>query len=248
MSKTIEQWKEILSNLANRLADYSADYKYVENDILNCYDEDETNENLLCPLAIRLFIPGSEYYLGEEYGETLYLNKTGDALVSEYDFEFTEVDDPGWIFIGYADKLRQQISKMKDKIENLEYQAKENKNWTGLIDTLGNRIYFGNIVHWTDGGDELSLEERIKTRWDRIAVVEKDGIEVVFKVFDSPDEWTRNYKQEFRYGNFIYTDTQKYLTVVAGNREEYEQRIRNAETCMTIVLKMREEKGEKDVG
>ena len=77
MSKTIEQWKEILSNLANRLADYSADYKYVENDILNCYDEDETNENLLCPLAIRLFIPGSEYYLGEEYGETLYLNKTG---------------------------------------------------------------------------------------------------------------------------------------------------------------------------
>ena len=90
MSKTIEQLKEILSNLANRLADYSADYKYVENDILNCYDEDETNENLLCPLAIRLFIPGSEYYLGEEYGETLYLNKTGDALVSEYDFEFMQ--------------------------------------------------------------------------------------------------------------------------------------------------------------
>lgn len=173
MSKTIKQWKEILSNLANGLVDYGADYKYVKNDILEYYDDDETNENLLCPLAIKLFIPGSEYHLGEEYGETLYLNKTGNALVSEYDFEFTEVDEPGWIFIGYADKLRQQVSKMKDKIESLEHQAEENKNWTGLIDTLGNRIYFGNIVHWTDGGDELSLEERIKTRWDRIAVVEK---------------------------------------------------------------------------
>lgn len=241
MSKTIEQWKEKLSNLANSLVDYGADYKYVKNDISEYYDDDETNENLLCPLAIKLFIPGSEYYLGEEYGETLYLNKTGDALVYEYDWEFFEVENPEWIFIGYADKLRQQVSKMKDKIESLEYQAEKNKNWTGLIDTLGNRIYFGNIVHWTDGGDELSLEERIKTRWDRIAVVEKDGIEVVFKVFDSPDEWTKNYKQEFRYGNFIYADTQKYLTVVAGNREEYEQRIRNAGTCMAIVLKMREE-------
>ena len=241
MSKTIEQWKEKLSNLANSLVDYGADYKYIKNDILEYYDDDETNENLLCPLAINLFIPGSEYYLGEEYGETLYLNKTGDALVYEYDWEFFEVENTEWIFLGYADKLRQQVSKMKDKIESLEYQAEENKNWTGLIDTLGNRIYFGNIVHWTDGGDELSLEERIKTRWDRIAVVEKDGIEVVFKVFDSPDEWTKNYKQEFRYGNFIYADTQKYLTVVAGNREEYEQRIRNAGTCMAIVLKMREE-------
>lgn len=248
MSKTIEQWKEILSNLANGLVDYGADYKYVKNDILEYYDDDETNENLLCPLAIRLFIPRSEYYLGEEYGETLYLNKTGDALVYEYDWCFSEVNNPEWIFLGYADKLRQQVSKMKDKIKSLEYQAEENKNWTGLIDTLGNRIYFGNVVHWTDGGDELSLEERIKSRWDRIAVVEKDGIEVVFKVFDSPDEWTRNYKQEFRYGNFIYTDTQKYLTVVAGNREEYEQRIRNARSCMAIVLKMREEKGKKDVG
>ena len=245
MSKTIEQWKEILSNLANGLVDYGADYKYVENDILKYYDDDETNENLLCPLAIKLFIPESKYYLGEEYGETLYLNKTGDALVHEYDWEFFEVGNPEWIFLGYADKLRQQISKMKDKIKSFEYQAEENKNWTGLIDTLGHRIYFGNIVHWTDGGDELSLEERIKTRWDRIAVVEKDGIEVVFKVFDSPDEWTRNYKQEFRYGNFIYADTQKYLTVVAGNREEYEQRIRDAGNCMAIVLKMREE---KDVG
>lgn len=121
MSKTIEQWKEILSNIANSLIDYGVDYKYVDNDILDCYDEDETNENLLCPIAIRLFIPGSEYYLGEEYGETLYLNKTGDTLACEYDWDFIEVDNPEWIFLGYADKLRNQVSKMKDRIETLEY-------------------------------------------------------------------------------------------------------------------------------
>lgn len=239
MSKTVEEWKEIISNLANSLVDYGADYKYVENDILDYYNEDETNENVLCPIAIRLFIPGSEYYLGEEYGETLYLNKTADALVHEYDWDFHEVENPEWIFVGYADRLTRQISKMKDKIKSLEYQTEENKNWTGLIDTLGNRIYFGNIVHWTDGGDELPLEERVKTRWDRIAVVDKEGIEVVFKVFDSPDKRVRNYKPEFRYGNFIYTDTQKYLTVVAGDIEDYKKRFSSAGQCMEYVLKMR---------
>lgn len=240
MSKTIEQWKEVLSSLANQLVDYTVDYKYVENDMLEYYDEEEKNENLLCPLAIRLFMPNSEIYIGEEYGQTLYLNKTGDALAYEYDFEFFDVDNAEWIFLGYADRLIHQISKMKNKIETLEYQAKEKEKWTGLIDILGNKIYFGNIVHWTDGGDELSLEERIKTRWDRIAVVEKEGIEVVFKVFDSPSSWVKNNRPYFRYGNFIYTDTENYLTVVAGDLEDYNSRFQNAGQCMKYVLEMKE--------
>ena len=247
MSKTKEEWKAILSNLANAITDYGADYKYIENDLVDGYDEnDENNENLLCPLAIRLFIPGSDFYLGKEYGETLYLNITGDALVYEYDWTFTEVDSPEWIFLGYADKLRHQVSKMQDKIKLLETRAEENKNWTGLIDTLGNKIYFGNIVHWTDGGDELSLEERIKTRWDRIAVVEKllvRGIErpeIVFRVIDSPSERTKQYGDTFNYGSFIYKDTENYLTVVAGDKNEYKERFSNAGQCMEYVLKMRE--------
>lgn len=36
-------------------------------------------------------------------------------------------------------------------------------SFTGLYDTCGEKIYYGDIVHWTDGGDDLSLEERIKT-------------------------------------------------------------------------------------
>ena len=51
--------------------------------------------------------------------------------------------------------------------------CEENSRFTGLYDTCDEKIYYGDIVHWTDGGDDLSLEERIRTRWDRIAVVER---------------------------------------------------------------------------
>ena len=117
--------------------------------------------------------------------------------------------------------------------------------FTGLYDTCGQKINFGNIVHWTDGGDELSLEERIKTRWDRIAVVEKlkyQGIErpeIVFRVIDSPNEQTKRYSCNFEYGNFIYKDTENFLTVVAENEEIYKIKFKNAGDCMAYVLKKR---------
>ena len=116
---------------------------------------------------------------------------------------------------------------------------KENEKWSGLYDILGKKILYGNVVHWSDGGDELPLEKRIKERWDRIATVEKNGIETAFHTFDSPSKSVRINQPIFRYGCFIYTDTEKYLTVVAENKEEYHKKFKNAGECMAYVSEIR---------
>lgn len=116
---------------------------------------------------------------------------------------------------------------------------------TGLLDTRGLPISYGNIVHWTDGGDELPLDERIRNRWDRIAVVEKlifkgkERPEICFRVIDSPNEYTRNREPVFNYGSFIYKDTENYLTVVAFSEKEYYKKFQNAGECMEWVLEVR---------
>lgn len=116
--------------------------------------------------------------------------------------------------------------------------------WTGLYDTLGQKIMTGAIVHWTDGGDDLPLEERIRTRWDRIAVVKMKGIIPQFHVIDSPHPDCRpdgkHGVMKFSYGSFIYTDTENYLTVVAASEDEYRQKFANAGECMVWVLQERQ--------
>ncbi|MGR3179885.1 MAG: hypothetical protein ACUZ8E_17735 [Candidatus Anammoxibacter sp.] len=109
--------------------------------------------------------------------------------------------------------------------------------FTRLYDKFGEPIDVGCIVHWTDGGDELSLSERVKSRWDRIAVVSMDGILPQFTVIDSPSEKTRVSAHTFCYGSFIWKDTEKYLTIVAKNKEEYQQKFSSAGDCMAWVLK-----------
>lgn len=107
---------------------------------------------------------------------------------------------------------------------------------TGLKDTTGRDIKTGQIVHWSDGGDDLSLEDRIKTRWDRIAVVSMKGILPQFTVIDSPFEETINNRHTFCYGSFIYQDTENHLTIVADSEQEYIGRFANAGQCMEYVL------------
>ena len=127
-----------------------------------------------------------------------------------------------------------------------------NDSFTGLYDTCNEKIYYGDIVHWTDGGDDLSLEERIKTRWDRIAIVErlvyegKERPEIVFRVIDSPSDkvksWLHTDMYCFNYGGFIYKDTENYLTKVANSIEEYKNKFDNAGQCMAFVLEKRKAK------
>lgn len=113
------------------------------------------------------------------------------------------------------------------------------ENDTRLIDTRGHKILVGNVVHWTDGGDDLDLETRIKTRWDRIAVVSLDGILPQFTVIDSPDDRVKARAYTFCYGSFIYKDTEKYLTVVAQSAEQYKEKFKSAGDCMAWVLSQR---------
>jgi len=109
---------------------------------------------------------------------------------------------------------------------------------TGLLDKMGKKIQVGQVVHWSDGGDHLSLVDRIQTRWDRIAVVSMKGILPQFTVIDSP---SKSYMEKcyqphtFCYGNFIYQDTENYLTIVAESEKEYRSKFFNAAECMVYV-------------
>ena len=106
-----------------------------------------------------------------------------------------------------------------------------------LLDKCGTDITDGCVVHWTDGGDDLPLEERIATRWDRIAVTRR-GLSTTFTVIDSPSEKTRRWAHQFNLGSFIWANTEKYLTVVAANEDEYRAKFSNAGECMAHVLEL----------
>lgn len=132
--------------------------------------------------------------------------------------------------------LTAYISQPCTECERLERQKKPR---TRLKDTTGKEILTGHIVHWTDGGDDFDIETRIRTRWDRIAIVSMDGILPQFKVIDSPDEEVKQTAHVFCYGRFIYKDTKKYLTIVAENIDDYKSKFKNAGECMKWVLDQR---------
>jgi hypothetical protein len=111
---------------------------------------------------------------------------------------------------------------------------------TGLKDRAGRNIMKGQVVHWSDGGEELDIMERIKTRWDRIAVVAMDP-DINFEVIDSPNKDVRRRGNRFHFGNFIYRDTENHLTIVAESEAEYRKKFHSAAEAM-IWVKTRTQK------
>jgi len=152
-------------------------------------------------------------------------------IEQEYRQPYTIIDSGNWYNLAY--KQAELIAAMAEEVKKRE----EDIQYIGLNDTKGNKMKIGNIVHWTDGGDELSLEKRIASRWDRIAIIDRNP-DITFTVIDSPNEYTKNNKHQFGYGNFIYKDTARYLTIVAENIEEYHAKFKNAGECMAYVLKL----------
>lgn len=131
----------------------------------------------------------------------------------------------GWLD-GFASTHQSATEQMRPLAEELERYA--------LYDRLGKRITHGCVVHWTDGGDDLPLEKRIESRWDRIAVTELSA-NTGFRVIDSPSDKVKQAGHTFRMGNFIYVETHKYLTVVADSEEEYHSKFQSAGDCMRWV-------------
>lgn len=122
------------------------------------------------------------------------------------------------------DALKAENDRLRGELRNI-----------GCSDMKKRPIKVGQVVHWSDGGDELDIEERIATRWDRIAVVEKNP-DIGFRVIDTPYKDSSCLGHTFKYGCFIYTDTHNYLTIVADSEEEYHEKFKSAGDCMRYVL------------
>ncbi len=130
----------------------------------------------------------------------------------------------------------EQIEGWNDCIDHLAPRlARSEWHHPKLKDRTGRYIKAGQVVHWSDGGDDLPLEKRIESRWDRIAVVEI-APDIAFRVIDSPHDKTRTEGHTFHYGCFIYTDTENHLTIVADSEDEYRKKFKNAGECMAWVL------------
>jgi len=149
------------------------------------------------------------------------------AFISDYDELTTHTR------IDYEEQAKQyeQNAMLMLDVQALEGGLEKYK----LYDKFGVEITDRCVVHWTDGGDELSLKERIKERWDRIAVTHLRA-NAEFHVIDSPHNEVRIGKYIFHLWNFMYSDTEKYLTVVAENEAEYFVKFKSAGECMKWVL------------
>lgn len=86
--------------------------------------------------------------------------------------------------------------------------------FTGLLDKEGIEIYEGDIVQWWDSSDDTP------TGHQRTATVHIDP-DLYFRAFKiggilKDEPW------DFHFGNFIYTDTEKYLKVIGNIHENPE--------------------------
>ena len=90
---------------------------------------------------------------------------------------------------------------------------------TGLKDMNGNWIYENDIVVWNDGGGEAELKP--KEGHVRIARVQLFP-DLYFKLVGGYPKGTYTTGEEFHFGNFIYTNTEKYLKIVGNIHENKE--------------------------
>lgn len=92
---------------------------------------------------------------------------------------------------------------------------------TGLEDTSGRQIYEGDIVKWghIKGGEETPI---------RIAIVEiNPDLQFKIKCTDENRKYYLGQDKIFHYGNFIYTDTKKWLEIIGNVHENPELFVAN---------------------
>lgn len=122
-------------------------------------------------------------------------HNTNTMMIPDY-FEFYD-GKIGWIEAGREAGPESGNDGCPDQFEIMQY--------TGLHDKNGQEVYEGDIVRW---GDMVGLGHEKPVR---VAVVRFD-----------PDICFDSNVGIFDYGNFVYKETDKYLTVIGNVFENHE--------------------------
>ncbi len=113
--------------------------------------------------------------------------------------------DVGRMLVNCSQAFEGQVFQWVSEGQNLEILQ-----GTGLNDVDGNEIFEGDIVKWDDCSEG---------RYWRVAHVRVKP-SLSFKCFDCPEIANSSaHGYTFKFGNFIYTDTQNHLHII-GNRFE----------------------------